>query len=135
MKMLKKVDVRVARVVRTTKPWGHEDLFAIVEGQYIGKILFVRSGESLSLQYHHYKDETIAVQSGRILLEVGPSAGKLKRYELTRSQSVRITPGTLHRITALEDAEILEASSATIGWREDVVRLEDRYGRQGTTDP
>ncbi len=129
------MDIRVVEVPRIMKPWGHEEVFAIAEGEYVGKVLHVRSGESLSLQFHRYKDETIAVRSGRIAIELGPSAEKLKRYELQPGQSVRIAPGLLHRITGLEDAEILEASSAATGWREDVVRLQDRYGREGTSNP
>jgi mannose-6-phosphate isomerase-like protein (cupin superfamily) len=133
--MLDKMDVRIGRVLRTGKPWGYEDLFALADGQYVGKILFVRSGESLSLQFHRFKDETLAVQSGRILLEVGTSVEEMERHQLTPGQSVRIVPGTLHRITAIEDSCVLEASSAKMDWREDVVRLEDRYGRQGTSAP
>jgi mannose-6-phosphate isomerase len=121
-------------VVRVEKPWGHEEIFAIAEGRYVGKALHVRAGHSLSLQYHEEKDETIAVQSGRVLFEHGPSIAELATTELAAGRSVRIPSGVLHRITAVSDAVLLEASTADQGWREDVVRVADRYGR-ATTPP
>ena len=117
------------------KPWGHEEIFAIVEGAYVGKLLFVKAGESLSLQYHHAKDETIALVSGRAEIDLGTSPDTLRAVGLAAGDSVHVLPGMLHRLRAIEDSVLVEASTADPGWREDVVRLEDRYGRLGTTAP
>ena len=117
------------------KPWGHEEIFALVEGSYIGKLLFVSAGESLSLQYHHAKDETIALVSGQVEIDLGDSVDTLRSVSLSPGDSVHVTPGLLHRMRAIEDCILVEASTADPGWREDVVRLEDRYGRLGTTAP
>ena len=117
------------------KPWGHEEIFALVEGSYIGKLLFVSAGESLSLQYHHAKDETIALVSGQVEIDLGDSADTLRAVSLSPGDSVHVTPGLLHRLRAVEDSVLVEASTAAPGWREDVVRLDDRYGRLGTTAP
>jgi mannose-6-phosphate isomerase-like protein (cupin superfamily) len=117
------------------KPWGHEEIFALVEGSYIGKLLFVNAGESLSLQYHQAKDETIALVSGRVEIDLGHSTDSLRAVSLSPGESVHVVPGTLHRLRATEDSVLVEASTAASGWREDVVRIEDRYGRLGTTTP
>ena len=110
---------------RVEKPWGYELWWARTD-RYVGKILHVRRGESLSLQYHNVKDETILLQSGRLLLETGAQG---QREELRR---IEMKPGTLHRMTGIEDCDILEVSTPEL---EDVVRLEDRYGRAGTSKP
>jgi mannose-6-phosphate isomerase-like protein (cupin superfamily) len=120
---------------RVDKPWGHEQIFAVVEGQYVGKLLTVRAGESLSLQYHDHKDETIALVSGRAELDLGEAADSLRRVPLEVGTSVHVPPGLLHRLRALDDSVLVEASTADPGWREDVVRIEDRYGRHGTSAP
>jgi mannose-6-phosphate isomerase len=117
------------------KPWGHEEIFALVEGSYIGKLLFVNAGQSLSLQYHHAKDETIALVSGQAEIDLGDSAATLRAVSLSPGDSIHVLPGMLHRLRAIEDSVLVEASTADSGWREDVVRLEDRYGRLGTTAP
>jgi mannose-6-phosphate isomerase len=117
------------------KPWGHEEIFALVEGSYVGKLLFVSAGESLSLQYHHAKDETIALVSGHVELDIGPAPDALRSVSLSPGDSVHVPPGLLHRLRAVEDSLLVEASTADPGWRQDVVRLEDRYGRLGTTAP
>jgi mannose-6-phosphate isomerase len=122
-------------VQRVHKPWGHEQVFAVVEGQYVGKLLSVNAGESLSLQYHEEKDETIALVSGRAELDLGTAADQLHTVPLEAGSSVHVPPGVLHRLRALEDSLLVEASSASPGWREDVVRLDDRYGRGGTSAP
>ncbi len=114
------------------KPWGHEELFALVEGRYCGKALHVTGGHALSLQYHERKDEVIAVLSGRVRLEVGPSEDALETFEVGPGESVHLPPGMRHRVTALEDSVLLEASTTEL---DDVVRLEDRYGREGTSAP
>jgi mannose-6-phosphate isomerase len=115
-----------------TKPWGHELIFANVPGGFMGKELHVRAGQSLSMQYHERKEEVLAVRSGRIQLEIGPSADALDRIELLPGDSVHIRPGTVHRTTALEDSVLLEASTYN---PDDVVRLDDLYGRAGTRAP
>lgn len=120
---------------RVDKPWGHEEIFALVEGSYVGKLLFVSAGESLSLQYHHSKDETIALVSGQVEIDLGTSADTLRAVRMTPGDSVHVIPGTLHRLRAVQDSVLVEASTADSGWREDVVRIEDRYGRLGTTAP
>jgi mannose-6-phosphate isomerase-like protein (cupin superfamily) len=118
---------------RVEKPWGYELWWARTD-RYVGKILHLRRGESLSLQYHHVKDETILLQSGRLLFETGAQGDekKLRRIEMKPGDVFHITPGTLHRMTGLEDCDILEVSTPEL---EDVVRLEDRYGRAGTSKP
>lgn len=128
-------DAGVRPAERVDKPWGHEEIFALVEGSYIGKLLFVSAGESLSLQYHHAKDETIALVSGQVEIDLGASAETLRAVSMSPGDSVHVVPGTLHRLRALQDSVLVEASTADQGWREDVVRIEDRYGRLGTTAP
>lgn len=128
-------ETAVRRAEHVDKPWGHEEIFALVEGSYIGKLLFVSAGESLSLQYHHAKDETIALVSGHVELAIGPAPDALRSVSLSPGDSVHVPPGLLHRLRAIEDSLLVEASTADPGWREDVVRLEDRYGRLGTTAP
>ena len=125
----------VQDVTHVEKPWGHEEIFALVEGAYCGKTIHITAGHSLSLQYHDAKDETVSVLSGRVALELGPDTSSLERLEIGPGQSVHVPPKALHRLTAVTDAVLLEASTAGPGWREDVVRLEDRYGREGTSAP
>lgn len=110
---------------RVEKPWGHELIWAETD-IYVGKILHVKAGQALSLQYHEVKDETMHLLSGRMRLLIGPSADALETIELEEGQSIRIRPPTVHRVEAITDVDILEASTPHLG---DVVRLEDRYGR------
>jgi mannose-6-phosphate isomerase-like protein (cupin superfamily) len=98
----------------------------LVDGKYCGKALHVKKGHALSLQYHERKEETISVQSGRLLFEVGEEVGDLESFELLPDESVHLRPGTRHRLTALVDTVVLEASTTEL---DDVVRLQDRYGR------
>jgi mannose-6-phosphate isomerase len=126
---------QATQAARQDKPWGHELIFAAVEGKYVGKIIYVTAGQSLSLQYHREKDETISVLSGSALVEYGPSSDELSRRELGAGDTIHLPPGELHRLTATTDLTFAEASTATPGWREDVVRLEDKYGRAGTRAP
>jgi mannose-6-phosphate isomerase-like protein (cupin superfamily) len=116
-----------APVRRVDKPWGYELIWADTD-RYVGKILHVKRGEALSLQMHRIKDETMYVLAGRVRMEVGESADRLERLELAAGQAIRLLPGTVHRVEALEDADILEASTPHL---DDLVRLEDRYGRTG----
>lgn len=114
-------------VERVEKPWGHELIWANTD-RYVGKVLHVNAGEALSLQYHERKDETIHMLRGRMKFFVGESADALREVVLEEGQSFRITPGTVHRMEAITDVDILEASTPDL---DDVVRLEDRYGRTG----
>lgn len=118
---------------RVEKPWGYELWWARTE-RYVGKILHLRKGESLSLQYHNVKDETIRILAGRLLLETKgqADAGELRKLEMSAGDVFHIAPLTLHRMTGLEDTDILEVSTPEL---DDVVRLEDRYGRAGTSKP
>lgn len=115
--------MRIAMLV--TKPWGHESIWAKTE-HYVGKILHVRAGEALSLQYHCVKDETIMVLSGRMRLEFFAEGAAASSCDLGPREPFHVPPGLRHRMIALEDTEVLEVSTPEL---EDVVRLEDRYGR------
>jgi mannose-6-phosphate isomerase len=118
---------------KVDKPWGYEIWWARTD-RYVGKILHLNKGESLSLQFHRVKDETIRLQSGRLLFETGAQGeqASLRRLEMAPGDVVHITPGMLHRMTGIEDCDILEVSTPEL---DDVVRLEDRYGRAGTSKP
>ncbi len=111
-------------VVRVEKPWGYELHWARTD-RYVGKVIHVNRGHALSLQYHNRKDETIHLWSGRLLFEIEVD-GQLVSREMQPGESVHITPKTVHRMTAIEDSDILEASTPEL---DDVVRIEDRYGR------
>ena len=123
----------VENVVPVKKPWGHEEIFGVLEGRYVGKTLHIRAGAALSLQKHLLKDETLAVRSGRIVVEHGTDPGRLESLTLEPGQQVLVRAGVVHRITAVVDSEVLEVSTAWPGWRTDILRLADAYGRQGTT--
>jgi len=111
---------------RIDKPWGYELIWAETD-RYVGKILHVNAGHALSLQYHERKDETIHLLNGRMRFWVGTSVADLQEVTLPAGESVRIPPGTVHRMEAVTDVDILEASTAEL---DDVIRLEDRYGRK-----
>ncbi len=110
---------------RVDKPWGYEVIWAHTD-LYVGKLLFVKAGEALSLQFHEEKDETLHLLDGELEMEVGPGLDALRPITLEAGGSIRIRPGTLHRITAVTDCRILEASTTEL---DDVVRVQDRYGR------
>jgi mannose-6-phosphate isomerase len=113
------------------KPWGHELIFAHTD-RYAGKLLFIKAGESLSLQFHNAKDESWYVLEGRAQLELGePGERMLVNEVVGRGAAFRLKPGTVHRVNAIEDTTIIEVSTPEL---DDVVRLEDRYGREGTTE-
>ncbi len=109
---------------RVEKPWGHEVHWAKTD-RYVGKIIHVNAGHALSLQYHERKDETILLWSGRIAFEI-KEGDSLTRREMRPGDRCHITPGTVHRMTAIEDSDIIEVSTPEL---DDIVRLEDRYGR------
>jgi mannose-6-phosphate isomerase len=121
------VDVR-----RVDKPWGYELIWAATD-DYLGKLLHVDAGQSLSLQFHREKDESWLVQSGRARIELGEAGQAVLAEEIVGPGSAfHYGPGTVHRVTALEDTVILEVSTAH---PDDVVRLADAYGREGTSEP
>ena len=111
------------------KPWGWENRFAITD-RYLGKLIHIDVGEMLSLQYHRQKDETIFIVSGAMDLQLEDDAGAMQTLRLRPGQSQRIVPGRKHRMVAVDACEFFEVSSPEI---DDVVRVEDKYGRAGTT--
>ena len=112
------------------KPWGHELIWAVTD-DYVGKVLFVKAGHSLSLQFHRRKDESWYIQEGRAELEIAAPGERVPRSEVVSAGAAfRLRPGTVHRIRALDDTYVLEVSTPHL---DDVVRLEDAYGRQGTS--
>jgi mannose-6-phosphate isomerase len=115
---------------RVEKPWGWELIWADTE-DYAGKVLFVKAGHSLSLQFHREKDESWYVEGGRAELEMGAPGDAITESEVVGpGAAFRMRPGTVHRVKALEDTTILEVSTPQL---DDVVRLEDAYGREGTS--
>lgn len=117
--------------VRVEKPWGYEIWYAWTD-QYVGKIIHVNAGHKLSLQYHNEKDETSYLLKGRMLLTKGPTPENLTVTEIGEGHQWRNRPGEIHTIQAIEDSDVLEVSTPHL---EDVVRLKDEYGRQGTNAP
>jgi mannose-6-phosphate isomerase-like protein (cupin superfamily) len=113
---------------RVEKPWGHELIWARTE-RYVGKVLHIKAGEALSLQYHRHKDETVMVLRGRMRFEYFRDGEASQAAELEPMQPFHIPPGLRHRMVAIEDTDVVEVSTPEL---DDVVRLEDRYGRQGT---
>jgi len=116
-------------VARVEKPWGYELRFARTD-RYAGKVLFIKAGSQLSLQYHDVKDEAFFVQSGTLELVLG-RGGDERVVRMEPGSSHRITPKTVHRFRAVTDVLLFEVSTPEL---EDVVRLEDDYGRQGLSD-
>jgi mannose-6-phosphate isomerase-like protein (cupin superfamily) len=116
---------------RVEKPWGWELIWAETD-IYVGKLLLVRAGHALSLQYHREKDESWLVHEGRASLELGEIGGALETLEIKPGDAFRYQPGTVHRVTALEDTLIVEVSTPQL---DDVVRLADSYGRESTSAP
>jgi mannose-6-phosphate isomerase len=109
---------------RVEKPWGYEIIWAHTS-RYVGKILHIDKGESLSYQYHRVKDETIRLLAGALEMDIEVN-GKREKLRLAPGESLHITPGMKHRMIAVEDCDVLEVSTPEL---DDVVRLEDRYGR------
>jgi mannose-6-phosphate isomerase-like protein (cupin superfamily) len=114
------------------KPWGHELIWAHTD-RYVGKILHIKAGHALSVQYHNRKDETVYLLSGEMIYWVKlDGSEELKDMKLKVGEAFRITPGTIHYMEAVTDCDVLEASTPDL---DDVVRLSDRYGREGTSAP
>jgi mannose-6-phosphate isomerase len=116
------------KIVVVPKPWGGETIWADTE-RYVGKILHIKAGQELSVQYHKRKDETVHLLSGTLEYRVGAA---LDDVQLKVGDSLRIKPGTIHQMVAVTDCEVLEVSTPE---RDDVVRLSDKYGREGTSAP
>ena len=112
------------------KPWGHETIWAHTD-RYVGKVLHIKAGHALSVQYHNRKDETIHLLSGEMIYRV-QADGVLTDMRLRAGESFRNEPGTIHQMEAVTDCDVLEASTPDL---DDVVRLSDRYGREGTSAP
>ncbi len=116
---------------RVSKPWGHELIWAQTD-HYVGKILVIEAGRRLSLQRHEIKDESIYVLSGRLRLTLEDEAGAIVTEELGPGEHRRVLTGRIHRYEAAERCEILEVSTPEL---DDVIRLEDDFGREGTSAP
>jgi mannose-6-phosphate isomerase len=117
--------------VRVEKPWGYEIWYAWTD-QYVGKIIHVNAGQRLSLQYHNQKDETSYLLKGRLKITKGPDVDNLTVIEKGEGYQWRNLPGEIHTIEGVEDTDVLEVSTPHL---EDVVRLQDSYGREGTNAP
>lgn len=115
---------------RVPKPWGHELIWAHTD-RYVGKILVIEAGKRLSLQRHEIKDESIYVLSGRLRLYLEDEGGAVQVEELGPGDHRRVATGRIHRYEAIERVELLEVSTPEL---EDVIRLEDDYGREGTSE-
>jgi len=122
--------VTVAETRRVPKPWGHELIWAHTE-RYVGKVLVIEAGKRLSLQRHEVKDESIYVLSGRLRLLLEDDAGEVWSEELGPGDHRRVETGRIHRYEAIERVELMEVSTPEL---DDVVRLEDDYGREGTSE-
>lgn len=117
-------------IVTVPKPWGHETIWAHTD-RYVGKVLHIRAGHALSVQYHNRKDETVHLLSGELTYRV-KLGDELEDMRLKAGESFRICPGTVHQMEAVTDCDVLEVSTPEL---DDVVRLSDRYGREGTSAP
>ena len=117
-------------ITTVPKPWGHETIWAKTD-LYVGKILHIKAGEALSVQYHTVTDETVYLMSGQLIYRIWEN-DQPKSVDLRIGQAFRITPGTVHQMEAVTDCDVLEVSTPHL---DDVVRLTDRYGREGTNAP
>ena len=116
---------------RVDKPWGHELIWAHTDA-YVGKILVIEAGQRLSLQRHEIKDESILLLSGRLELTLEDATGGIVVEELGPGDHRRVATGRIHRYAAIERCELIEVSTPEL---DDVIRLEDDFGRQGTSAP
>ena len=116
---------------RVEKPWGHEMIWAVTD-RYVGKVLHINKGGKLSLQYHVKKDETVMVWSGRMRFVYFQDGQAPQEQVLGPGEAFHVTPGLRHRMEALEDCDVFEVSTTEL---DDVVRLQDAYGREGTSKP
>jgi mannose-6-phosphate isomerase len=116
---------------RVDKPWGHELIWVLTD-RYCGKVIVIETGQRLSLQYHERKDESVYVISGRLLLHLEDDAGVMTVRELGPGDSARVPVGRRHRFEAAERVELIEVSTPEL---DDVIRVEDDFGREGTSAP
>ena len=116
---------------RVEKPWGHEEIWAVTD-RYVGKVLVIEAGKRLSLQKHDVKDESILVVSGRLRLYLEDDAGTVQVMELGPGEHRHVPTGRIHRYEAIERTELMEVSTPEL---DDVIRLEDDFGREGTSAP
>jgi len=116
---------------RVDKPWGHELIWVLTD-RYCGKVIVIETGRRLSLQYHERKDESIYVLSGRLRLHLEDDAGTMTVRELGPGDSARVPVGRRHRFEAAERVELIEVSTPEV---DDVIRVEDDFGREGTSTP
>ena len=116
---------------RVEKPWGHEMIWAVTD-RYVGKVLHIKAGQKLSLQYHRKKDETVMVWAGRMQFEHFVRGAGAPDQGDGPGDAFHVTPGLRHRMIAIEDTDVFEVSTTEL---DDVVRLEDAYGRKGTSAP
>jgi quercetin dioxygenase-like cupin family protein len=121
-------EAKLSSTRKVEKPWGHEIIWAETP-KYVGKILHIKAGHRLSRQYHRVKEETLRVLAGAMDLEVG-DAGALATLRMNPGDTFHVRPNTIHRMVAVEDTDVLEVSTPEL---DDVVRLEDSYGREGTS--
>jgi mannose-6-phosphate isomerase len=122
-------EVSDADDARVAKPWGYEVRWAVTD-RYLGKLIHINRGEQLSLQYHVQKDESILIMSGVLDLVLEDERGEVRTHRMSPGMTARVRPGRRHRFVAVEDCDLVEVSSPEI---DDVVRLEDSYGREGTS--
>ena len=116
---------------RVDKPWGHELIWVLTD-RYCGKVIVIETGRRLSLQYHERKDESVYVISGRLRLHLEDDAGAMTVRELGPGDSARVPVGRRHRFEAAERVELIEVSTPEL---DDVIRVEDDFGREGTSAP
>jgi len=116
---------------RVAKPWGSELIWVLTD-RYCGKVITIETGRRLSLQYHEAKDEAILVTAGRLRLHIEDDAGSMTTREMGPGESARVAVGRRHRFEAIERVELIEVSTPEL---EDVVRVEDDFGREGTSAP
>ena len=116
---------------RVDKPWGHELIWAHTD-RYVGKLLVIETGKRLSLQRHEIKDESILVREGRLRLYLEDDDGVIREQELGIGEGARIATGRVHRFEAIERCELIEVSTPEL---DDVIRLQDDFGREGTNAP
>ena len=116
---------------RVEKPWGHERIWAHTD-RYVGKLLVIEAGKRLSLQRHEVKDESIFVTSGRLRLTLEDETGAIRVEELGPGEYRHVPTGRIHRYEAIERTELMEVSTPEL---DDVVRIEDDFGREGTSAP
>ena len=116
---------------RVPKPWGHELIWTQTE-RYVGKLIVIEAGKRLSLQKHVRKDEAILVIAGRMVLSLESADGSIEQIEMGPGDHRRVPTGRIHRFEAIELTELVEVSTPEL---DDVIRIEDDFGRQGTSAP